>query len=366
MVATYPGPAGLGDVAENVHAGRRLTHEDGVRLFTCPDLLFVGRLANEANRARNHDRVSFVHTRYINYSNLCATQCVFCAFARHAADEPGAYTLSVPEIVERAGQGYDGQVAELHITGGLHPDMPFSYYTEMLAALRTAYPKAHLKAFTAVEIGYFAQQFGRTYEQVLRELHEAGLDSLPGGGAEIFAWEVRRKLCPGKLNAEEWLEVHRTAHRLGMKTTATMLYGHIERPEHRVDHMLRLRALQDETGGFTTFIPLAFQPENNFLRDRTETMGVDDLRTIAVSRLLLDNFPHVKAYWIMLTEQVAQIATSFGASDLHGTVVEEQIAHDAGARTAQGLTRANLVHLIRAAGKLPVERDTFYNVIHEY
>ena len=358
----------LTDVIARVHAGERLNYDDGLRLFRSHDLLTIGQLADLVNtRLNGNQYVYFNQNRHINPTNVCAFHCNFCSFARPLEDSPGAYTWTPAEIVERVRPDVHERVTEFHIVGGLHPRLGFDYYVDILVALKQAYPWIHLKAFTAVEIDFFAQLMGLSHEAILRRLMDAGLDSMPGGGAEIFHPEVRLKICPEKADADTWLSVHRTAHRLGLHTNATLLYGHIEQYEHRVDHLLRLRELQDDTGGFQTFIPLRSHPENNNLGRRLDwTTAHDTLKTLAVSRLLLDNFAHVKAYWIMLTPPIAQLALHFGADDIDGTVVEEKIYHDAGATTDEQLDKFDLLRLIKAAGKTPVERDTVYNVVEVY
>jgi len=349
-------------IAEKVHAQEPLTLEDGVTLYRHPDLLALGSLANGVRERLHGDRTYFNINFHINPTNVCEADCQFCSFARLEPGMPQAYTMSLPEIrqklVEREGQ----PVTEIHIVSGLHGGVPWSWYLDTLRVLKEVRPEIHLKAFTAVEIHFFAQKYGKSYEQVLRELMDAGLGSLPGGGAEIFAERVRHKICRDKATADEWLEVHRTAHRLGLRSNCTMLYGTIETLEERVDHMLRLRALQAETGGFQTFIPLSYHPENNRLHKLPAPTGVDDLRTYAVARLMLHNIAHIKAYWIMIGLKTAQIAQSFGVDDLDGTVQEEKIYHMAGAETPQAMTRADLVRLIREAGRTAVERDTLYHV----
>lgn len=349
-------------IAEKIHAREPLTFEDGVALYRHPDLLALGSLANTVRERLHGDRTYFNINFHINPTNVCEADCQFCSFARLQPGMPQAYTMSVDEIrqklVEREGQ----PVTEIHIVSGLHGGVPWSWYLDTLRVLKEVRPDIHLKAFTAVEIHFFAQKYGKTYEEVLRELMDAGLGSLPGGGAEIFAERVRKKICKEKATADEWLEVHRTAHRLGLRSNCTMLYGTIETLEERVDHMLRLRALQDETEGFQTFIPLSYHPEGNRLGKLPAPTGVDDLRTYAVARLLLHNIPHIKAYWIMIGLKTAQIAQSFGVDDLDGTVQEEKIYHMAGAETPQAMTRADLVRLIREAGRKAVERDTLYHV----
>lgn len=358
----------LADITAKVHAGERLSFNDGLRLFRSHDLLAIGQLADLVNtRLNGNQYVYFNQNRHINPTNVCAFHCNFCSFARPQEDSPGAYTWTPAEIVERVRPDVHERVTEFHIVGGLHPRLGFDYYVDILAALKQAYPWVHLKAFTAVEIDFFAQLMGMSHEAILRRLMEAGLDSMPGGGAEIFHPEVRLKICPEKADADTWLSVHRTAHRLGLHTNATLLYGHIEQYEHRVDHLLRLRELQDDTGGFQTFIPLRYHPENNNLGRRLDwTTAHDTLKTLAVSRILLDNFAHVKAYWIMLTPPIAQLALHFGADDIDGTVVEEKIYHEAGATTDEQLDKFDLLRLIKAAGKTPVERDTVYNIVEVY
>ncbi len=358
----------LDDIVAKVVAGQRLTFDDGMRLFQSHDLLTIGQLADLVNRRINGgEYVYFNQNRHINPTNVCAFHCNFCSFARHSDNEPGAYTWTPEQILDRIRGDVHPRVTEFHIVGGLHPQLGFEYYEDVLRALKREYPHIHLKAFTAVEIDFFSQMTGMDHETILRRLMDAGLGSMPGGGAEIFHPDIRRRICPEKADAETWLAVHRTAHRLGLRTNATMLYGHIEGYEHRVDHLLRLRELQDETGGFQTFIPLRYHPENNNLgRHLDWTTAHDTLKTMAVSRILLDNFPHIKAYWVMLTPPIAQLSLHFGADDIDGTVVEEKIYHDAGATTEEFLDKFDLLRLIKAAGKTPVERDTLYNVIEIY
>jgi len=339
--------------------------DDGVFLYHYPDLLALGSLANEVREDRHGDRTYFNINFHINPTNVCEANCRFCSFARLEPGMPNAYTMSVEEIRQKLVDRKDQPVTEIHIVSGLHHTMPFEWYLDTLRVLKKERPSIHLKAFTAVEIHYFAQKYGKTYEEVLRELIDAGLGSMPGGGAEIFAPRARKKLCDDKATADEWLEVHRTAHRLGLRTNSTMLYGTIETIEERVDHMLRLRDLQAETGGFQTFIPLSFHPDGNKMAKLPSPTGVDDLRTYAVSRLMLHNFDHIKAYWIMIGIKTAQIAQSFGVDDIDGTVQEEKIYHMAGAETPQAMSRGQLVRLIREAGRTAVERDTLYNVLWE-
>lgn len=357
--------ADLGEIADRVAAGERLGAEEGLKLLLSPDLAAVGALANAVREARHGDRTWFNRNLHINATNVCEASCIFCSFSRLKTGDPGAYTMTIDEAVGRLRALRGRFVTEVHTVNGLNPDLPWSYYLDFLRALRAERPDLHIKGFTAVEIHYFAGKYGKTYEGVLTELRAAGLGSLPGGGAEIFAERARKKLCWDKVDTEGWLEVHRTAHRLGMRSNATMLFGSIERPEERIDHLMRLRALQDETGGFQTIIPLKFHNENNRLRKLSEPSAADCLKTLAVSRLMLDNFEHVKAYWPMLGTGLAQLSLSFGVDDLDGTVREERIYHMAGAKTPQELTRADLVALIRRAGRVPIERDTLYRTVAE-
>lgn len=357
-------PAPLRPIAEKVLSGVRLDAAEALACFATPHVLHLGRLADVVRR-RLHGKVAYYNlNRHINPTNVCVYtyNCKFCSFAAMKGEEH-AWQMSHEEIYRFAGKQGGNEVTEFHIVGGLHPDLSLDWYLEMLRGLRERFPAAHLKAFTAIEIGWFAKREKLSIEEVLRRLVEAGLGSLPGGGAEIFAPEVREVICDGKLDAEEWIEVHRTAHRLGLKSNCTMLYGHVEKPEHRVDHLLRLRELQDETGGFNAFIPLAYHPENNYMGLRYHTTGLEDLRTLATSRLVLDNIPHLKAYWVMVTPKLAQVALSFGADDLDGTVVSETIYHMAGAETAQMMPRAELERVVREAGFDPVERDTLYRPV---
>jgi aminodeoxyfutalosine synthase len=355
----------IASAAAKVFAGERLSFEDGVALFNSPDLLALGYLANYVREKMHGRRTYFNVNRHINPTNVCVASCKLCAFGRDP-DAPGAYTMALEEVFRIAGENWTEAVTEFHIVGGLHPDLPFEYYCDLLRGLKQRFPGVHLKAFTAVEIGYYSHLTRLPIREILVRLKDAGLDSLPGGGAEIFAPKVRRVICDHKIGAYTWLKVHRIAHELGLPSNATMLYGHIESAEDRVDHLLELRKLQDETPGFQTYIPLAFHPANTELGKlvpHTETSGFMDLKNVAVARLLLDNFPHIKAYWIMMTPRVAQVALRFGADDLDGTVVEEKIYHDAGASTPQSLTRQQLIRLIREAGHEPVERDTLYRPV---
>jgi aminodeoxyfutalosine synthase len=357
--------AGLGGIRDKVLARERLTEADALRLLESPDLAALGALANHVREERHGDLAFYNKNVHLNFTNVCVASCKFCSFAR--PDDKTAsegYTMSLEEAVEHVLSKRPLGITEVHIVNGLHPDLAWDFYLEVPRRIHAAWPQLKIKGYTAVEIHFFAEKFGKTYEEVLRELRSAGVDTLPGGGAEIFAARVRRKLCDDKATAEQWLEVHRVAHRLGMKTNATMLYGTIERLDERVDHMARLRALQDETGGFQVFIPLAFHPEHNMIgKAFPKPTGYDGLRTYATARLFLDNFEHLKAYWIMLGERLAQTALSFGVDDLDGTVLEERIYHMAGAKTPQALAEPQLHRLIRAAGRVPAERDSLYQVL---
>jgi aminodeoxyfutalosine synthase len=352
----------LEPIAEKVLAVERLDAEDALGLYRTADILAVGWLANHVRERLHGNRTYFNANRHINPTNVCVAACRLCAFGRRK-DAPGAYTMALEEAWQTAASGYSEAVTEFHIVGGLHPDLPFQYFLDLVAGLKERFPQVHIKAFTMVEVAYLAKRAKLSIRETLERLKAAGVDSLPGGGAEIFADRIRHIICDHKIDGQQWLETARTAHQLGLRSNATMLYGHIENDEDRVDHLLKLRGLQDETGGFQTFIPLAFHPANTLLQHLPKTTGLSDIRQIAVSRLVLDNFPHIKAYWQMLTPKIAQIALRFGADDIDGTVVEEKIYHDAGATTPQGLRRQELVRLIREAGREPVERDTLYHPV---
>lgn len=356
--------AGLSDIAEKLSAGLRLDASDGVRLFESGDLLAVGWLANREREKRHGGRTFFNYNIRVEATNVCVASCLFCSFARLKPGDAGAYTMSLDEAWDKLRRRSHQPLTEVHVVNGLHPDLPFGYYTDLLRGFKQIRPAIHLKCFTAVEIAFFADLYKMTDEQVLRELMDAGLDSLPGGGAEIFAERVRRKIANDKCGTERYLDIHRTAHRLGMRSNVTMLYGHIETGEERVDHMLRARALQDETGGFQAFIPLAFHPDNNQMRKLPAPTAADTLRVHAVARLMLDNIAHIKAFWIATGVEVAQTALWFGADDLDGTVQEEKIYHMAGSKTPEAMTTRQIARLIRAAGRVPVERDTLYNVVN--
>jgi aminodeoxyfutalosine synthase len=356
---------GLSEIDEKLQAGERLTFDDGVRLFECPDLHAVGALANR-ERERRHGAVTYYNYNLrLEATNVCSASCLFCSFARLRPGDTGAYTMAVDDVLAKVRERADQPLTEIHIVNGLHPGLPFDYYLDLLRGIKRLRPGIHLKCFTAVEIAFFADTYGMTDGQVLQALIAAGLDSLPGGGAEIFAERVRRKICHDKADADRYLAVHRSAHALGLRSNITMLYGHIETTAERVDHMLRTRALQDETGGLQAFIPLAFHPDNNQMRKLPAPSASDTLRVHAVARLLLDNVPHVKAFWIAAGVEVAQLAQWYGADDLDGTVQEERIYHMAGSRTPESLTTGAIQRLIRVAGREPVERDTLYNRIGE-
>jgi aminodeoxyfutalosine synthase len=373
----------LKKIEKEVLSGKRLSHDDALALFQSDDIFTIGRLANIIAERKNGKNAYFIQNHHINPTNICVNRCKFCAFSR-SKGEKGAYELSIREIIKKLkGQGIRrGQVlnltphaSEVHIVGGLHPDWQFDFYLEMLREIKKSFPGIHIKAFTAVEIDYFSKISGKGLSDVLKELKSSGLDSMPGGGAEIFSARVRDRICPEKISGKRWLDIMDKAHRAGIRSNATMLYGHLENYRHRIEHMSKLRELQDRTGGFQAFIPLAFHPMNTEIGARSRegsgfkpdptrgTSGIDDLKTIAVARLFLDNFPHIKAYWIMLGEKIAQLALMFGADDLDGTIIEEKITHSAGALSGHAMTRAQLINLIEKAGKVPVERDSFYKPV---
>lgn len=355
----------LASIEEKVRANERLSFEDGLTLLASNDLLWLGALADFARHRAAGDDVYFINNRHINHTNVCGNSCRFCAFSAEegAAD---AYTLTLEEVVAKARESLSDGITELHVVGGEHPSLPYGYYLDMIRALHELDPSVHIQAFTASEMAFFARRSGKPVREVLLEFREAGLGSMPGGGAEIFSGRVRGLVCDKKVSGEGWLKVMRTAHGVGIKSNATMLYGHVETHEERIDHLLRLRALQDETGGFGSFIPLAFHPGNTELDHLPSTTGFEDLKMLAVSRLMLDNFRNIKAFWIMIGIKLAQISLHFGVNDIDGTVVEEKITHAAGALTEEVIAREELVRLIRDAGRVPVERDTLYNVVHRY
>jgi len=353
-------------IIDKVLNGERLSFEDGLKLFESSDILTIGSLANYITEKKNGKYAYFVINRQLNPTNVCVLDCKFCAFATIDKNDPKAYEMNYEEIINKVSYAVKEGASEVHIVGGLHPDWSFEDYLNIVSIIKRNFPDIHIKAFTAVEIDYFSKLSGLDYEEVLQKLKEAGLGSLPGGGAEIFSPEVRRIIAPKKIGWKKYLEIHKTAHRLGLHSTTTMLYGHVESYKDRVDHILKIRDAQDETGGFTCFIPLAYQPENNDLNIGKHTSGMDDLKTIAISRLLLDNIPHIKAYWVMIGEKIAQVALNFGADDIDGTVMEEKIAHFAGAKSPTQQQKEKLIRLIKEAGKIPVERDTLYNPIRIY
>ena len=356
----------LDTIVQKLQAGERLSFDDGLALFRHPDVVSIGRLANEVRERLHGDRTYFNRNMRIEVTNVCVASCLFCSFAKLEEGAPGAHTMRIEEAWRELEARMDDPPGEIHIVNGLHPGLAFSYYEELLAGFKRIKPDVHMKCFTAVEIHFFATHYGMTYREVLERLRRAGLDSLPGGGAEIFHPSVRTRIAHDKATADEWLEVHRVAHSLGMSTNATMLYEHIETFEHRVDHLLRLRALQDERGGFQAFIPLAFHPDGNGMRNLPAPTAIDALRTVAVSRLMLDNVPHIKAYWVSMTPEVAQIALCFGADDIDGTIVHETIYRAAGSRSPGALTAAQIVRLIQEAGRVPVERSSLYDVLREH
>lgn len=378
-------------IRKKVLAGKRITEEDALRLFETDDIFTLGALASHMAAKKNGSKAYFIRNRHINPTNICVNRCKFCAFSRSQGQE-GAFELTIEEIINKIDEGQNvsvkGQNArgkkssgrqaahhsspithhdftEVHIVGGLHPQWPFEHYLNMISAIKHHFPKLHIKAFTAVEIDYFSKISGRSLDNTLKALKKSGLGSMPGGGAEIFSEAVRSRLCPEKISGDRWLEVMEAAHRVGLRTNATMLYGHIESLADRVDHLSRLRNLQDRTKGFQAFIPLAYHPKNTEI-EGSYTSGIDDLRTMAVSRLFLDNFDHIKAYWIMLGEKISQLALMFGADDIDGTIIEEKITHSAGALAGEQLTAEQLVNLIQKAGKTAVERDSFYKNLRIY
>jgi aminodeoxyfutalosine synthase len=370
--AVRPRDPSLIPIFDKVLDGRRLDFADGVALFNSQDLLSIGALADWVNRQKNGDRVFFVANQHLNPTNVCILRatCTFCSFAR-TPKEDGAYTMTMEEAFAEADRIRETPIREFHIVGGLHPKLRLSYYEDLLRGLKERHPGVEIKALTAVEIAHLARIEKSSIEDVLGRLREAGLDSMPGGGAEVFSKTVRSTIADRKLVAEEWLDVHRRAHRMGIPTNCTMLYGHVETMEDRVEHLTMLRDLQDETSGFLTYIPLAYHPDNNELgeelgRTGTATSGFDDLKNLAVGRLYLDNMPHIKTHWIMNTAKVSQIALHFGVDDLEGTVVRERIYHEANAPTPEGMTFNEIIRLIKDAGKRPVERDALYNEIREW
>jgi aminodeoxyfutalosine synthase len=354
----------LSTIAEKVFRNERLSFDDGVDLFKSSDIIASGRMANHTRERLNGNRAYYNVNRHINYTNVCVIDCQLCqgAYARKPGED-GGYTMLLDEVFRFAEQEFSDSLTEFHIVGGLNPALPFSYYTDLLHGLRSRFPAVHLKAFTMVELDFFVKITKKPLAWVIEQLRDAGLGSCPGGGAEIFAERARPLIAGHKISGARWLECARAVHKLGLRTNATMLYGHIETVEERVDHLLKLRELQDETAGFNCFIPLAFHPEHTVYSHLPATTGMDDLKVIAVSRLMLDNFPHIKAYWVTLTPPLAQIALKFGADDLDGTIIEERIIHGAGTPTSIGMTRPQIEQLIRDAGREPIERDTLYNPV---
>lgn len=357
--------AGLSDIHQKVLDEKRLSIEDGLRLYQSNDILALGYLANIVRNRLNGDKTYFIYNQHINYSNICTNLCKFCAFGKDK-DSDQAYEMTVEEVKEKVRARLDEPITEIHMVGGIHPDLPFQYYLDVLKGIKEVRPEVHIQAFTCVEIAHLAELAHKPIDTTLEILREAGLGSIPGGGAEVFSPRIRQITCEKKLSGVDWLEIAKTAHRVGLHTNATMLYGHIETNEERLEHLDALRCAQDETNGFLAFIPLAFHPKNTEMSDISSTTGMDDLKNMAVARLMLDNFPHVKAYWIMLGPKMAQVALSFGADDMDGTVKEEVITHMAGAETDQAIGSNTLIRLIKEAGRNPLERDTLYNIIQTH
>jgi len=361
----YIEQAGLGQILAKVRNGERLTLADGRALYHHPNILALGYLANIVRERTNGNQAFFIYNQHINYSNICTNLCKFCAFGKEKGHVL-AYEMTVEEVKDKVRLRLDEPISEIHMVGGIHPDLPFSYYLDLLRGIKEVRPEVHIQAFTCVEIHHLAQLAGKPVDHTLRDLVDAGLGSLPGGGAEVFSPRIRQMTCEKKLSGEGWLEVAKTAHRQGLHTNATMLYGHIETVDERLEHLDALRCAQDETNGFLAFIPLAFHPKNTEMAEHATTTGISDLKNIAISRLMLDNFPHIKAYWVMIGPKLAQVALAFGADDMDGTVKEEVITHMAGAETAQAMGHKTLIRLIREAGRQPVQRDTLYKVLATY
>ena len=360
--------AGLTDIAEKVFAAQRITDDEALRLYATKDLNALGYLANHVRERKNGNVATYILNLYLNYSNICILSCQFCAFARRPHEKEGQFTYDIDEMVRQAKEAYDQGITEIHMVGGLNPKLPFEYYTELVKSFKAACPDLKVKAFTAIEIRHLAERVAKKpIRETLEILRDAGLNSLTGGGAEIFDPEVRDKICRGKESAKEWLEVHRTWHQMGARSTCTMLYGHVETMAHRVDHLRRLRELQDETHGFTALVPFAYEPENNKLTHLGlgRASAFEDLRNLAISRIYLDNFDHITAYWVSLGLATAQVALSYGVDDLHGTIQQEKIFHMAGSQTPQGQTVLTLERAIREAGRIPLQRNTFYQRINE-
>jgi len=357
--------AGLGDILDKIRGAVRLSPEEGVRLYETDNILAVGYLADLVRQRISGNDAYFIYNQHINYSNICTNLCKFCAFGKEKGSAQ-AFEMSVDEVRAKVRSRLAEPITEIHMVGGVHPDLPYSYYLDLLQGIKSVRPEVHIQAFTCVEIAHLAELAAKPVAETLAELRAAGLGSIPGGGAEVFSPRIRQLTCEKKLAGEGWLEVAKTAHRLGLRSNATMLYGHIETMAERIEHLAMLRAAQDETNGFLAFIPLAFHPKNTQLADLSRTSGIDDLKNIAVARCFLDNFPHIKAYWVMIGPKLAQIALAFGADDVDGTVKEEIITHMAGAETEQAMSRDDIVRLIREAGRNPVERGTLYDVVQRY
>ncbi|APF20034.1 putative menaquinone biosynthesis protein [Caldithrix abyssi DSM 13497] len=350
-------------IYDKVMAGERLSFEDGMTLFNSNDVLTIGEMAHHIRVQKNGLKTFYTLNQHINPTNICRNDCLFCAFYRKDGQE-GAYRMSLETVRQKVLERIEEPITEIHIVGGLDDGLPYEYYIDVLRVVKEVRPNVNIKAYTAVEIAYLAERSGKSWAAVLDDLLEAGLNTMPGGGAEVFSERVKRKLFMDKLSADEWIEIHKIAHQKGIRTNATMLYGHIEKDEEKVDHLIRLRKAQDESGGFLTFLPLLFHPENTRMARLPMATGVEDLKHIAISRLLLDNFDHIKAYWVMLGKDVAQIALSFGADDIDGSVVEERIYHMAGARSSQMMTRSQLKKLISECGFVPVERNALYQSVN--
>jgi aminodeoxyfutalosine synthase len=353
----------LKPILEKIQAGARLDLADGMALYASNDMTGIGSLADAARRKRHGNKAFFVYNQHVNYTNACINRCRFCAFSKNVGD-PSAFTLSVEDVREKLLSRIDEPITEIHMVGGLNPALPFDYYIDLLKTIKKIRPAATIKAFTAVEIDYFSEVCGMSLAETIAALKQAGLGMTPGGGAEVMSDRVRQKLFPRKISSDRWLAVITELHHAGLTSNATMLYGHIETIEERVAHLIRLRELQDKTGGFSAFIPLAFHSANTPLDHIPRTTAFDDLKTIAAARLILDNFEHIKAYWVMIGEKLAQVALAYGADDLDGTIIEEKITHMAGATSAKGLSRQQMQEMIRAAGFEPVERDSFYRPVN--
>lgn len=362
---TFIEQAGFGDILEKVRAEERLSLEDGQRLFASNNLLALGYLANIVRERKNGNQAYFIYNQHINYSNICTNLCKFCAFGKEKGHKQ-AYEMTLEDVKQKVRERLDEPISEIHMVGGIHPDLPYSYYLDLLRGIKEVRPEVHIQAFTCVEIYHLADLAGKPIGETLEELKAAGLGSIPGGGAEVFSPRIRKLTCERKLSGEGWLEVSRIAHQHGLNTNATLLYGHIETMDERLDHLDALRKTQDETGGFLAFIPLAFHPKHTEMSEHSSTTGMDDLKNVAVARLMLDNFLHIKAYWVMIGPKLAQVALSFGADDMDGTVKEEVITHMAGAETEQAMGHKTLIRLIKEAGRVPVQRDTLYNVIETF